>query len=81
MVTGGAVAGQNNGEYPIVRADEANAGGGAVIPTTAVEQYGSLFDSHVREEVFPNFGNFGSNPHLGLMGQGFLQFSLGLAAG
>jgi uncharacterized protein (DUF1501 family) len=76
IVAGGAVAGQNiYGQYPIVGANMANdVGAGRLIPTTAVEQYGGtlgrwmgLSDSQVRE-VFPNFGNFGSNPYLGLMG-------------
>jgi uncharacterized protein (DUF1501 family) len=76
IVAGGGVAGQNiYGEYPVVGANQANdVGAGRLIPTTAVEQYGGtlgrwmgLSDSQVRE-VFPNFGNFGSNPYLGLMG-------------
>ena len=76
IVAGGGVAGQNiYGEYPVVGADQANdVGAGRLIPTTAVEQYGGtlgrwmgLSDSQVHE-VFPNFGNFGSNPYLGLMG-------------
>jgi uncharacterized protein (DUF1501 family) len=76
MVAGGGVAGQNiYGEYPVVGTDQANdVGQGRLIPTTAVEQYGGtlgrwmgLSDSQIRE-VFPNFGNFGSNPYLGLMG-------------
>jgi uncharacterized protein (DUF1501 family) len=76
IVAGGAVAGQNiYGEYPVVGANQANdVGAGRLIPTTAVEQYGGtlgrwmgLSDSQVRE-VFPNFGNFGSDPYLGLMG-------------
>jgi uncharacterized protein (DUF1501 family) len=76
IVAGGGVAGQNiYGEYPIVGANQANdVGAGRLIPTTAVEQYGGtlgrwmgLSDSQVRE-VFPNFGNFGSSPYLGLMG-------------
>jgi hypothetical protein len=60
---------------PVVGANQANdVGAGRLIPTTAVEQYGGtlgrwmgLSDSQVHE-VFPNFGNFGSNPYLGLMG-------------
>jgi uncharacterized protein (DUF1501 family) len=76
IVAGGGVAGQNiYGEYPVVGANQANdVGQGRLIPTTAVEQYGGtlgrwmgLSDSQIRE-VFPNFGNFGSNPYLGLMG-------------
>jgi uncharacterized protein (DUF1501 family) len=76
IVAGGGVAGQNiYGEYPVVGANQANdVGAGRLIPTTAVEQYGGtlarwmgLSDSQVRE-VFPNFGNFGSDPYLGLMG-------------
>jgi uncharacterized protein (DUF1501 family) len=76
IVAGGAVAGQNiYGEYPVIGSNQANdVGQGRLIPTTAVEQYGGtlarwmgLSDSQVRE-VFPNFGNFGSSPYLGLMG-------------
>ncbi len=76
IVAGGGVAGQNiYGEYPVVGANQANdVGAGRLIPTTAVEQYGGtlarwmgLSDSQVRD-VFPNFGNFGSDPYLGLMG-------------
>jgi uncharacterized protein (DUF1501 family) len=76
IVAGGGVAGQNiYGAYPVVGANQANdVGAGRLIPTTAVEQYGGtlarwmgLSDSQVRE-VFPNFGNFGSDPYLGLMG-------------
>ncbi len=76
IVVGGGVAGQNiYGEYPVIGANQANdVGAGRLIPTTAVEQYGGtlarwmgLSDSQVRE-VFPNFGNFGSSPYLGLMG-------------
>ena len=76
IVAGGGVSGQNiYGSYPVVGANQANdVGAGRLIPTTAVEQYGGtlarwmgLSDSQVRE-VFPNFGNFGSDPYLGLMG-------------
>ena len=76
IVAGGGVAGQNiYGTYPVVGANQANdVGAGRLIPTTAVEQYGGtlarwmgLSDSQVRE-VFPNFGNFGSDPYLVLMG-------------
>jgi uncharacterized protein (DUF1501 family) len=76
IVAGGGVAGQNiYGTYPVVGANQENdVGAGRLIPTTAVEQYGGtlarwmgLSDSQVRE-VFPNFGNFGSDPYLGLMG-------------
>jgi uncharacterized protein (DUF1501 family) len=76
IVAGGGVAGQNiYGEYPVIGVNQANdVGQGRLIPTTAVEQYGGtlgrwmgLSDSQVRE-VFPNFGNFGSSPYLGLMG-------------
>jgi uncharacterized protein (DUF1501 family) len=76
IVAGGGVSGQNiYGTYPVVGANQADdVGAGRLIPTTAVEQYGGtlgrwmgLSDSQVRE-VFPNFGNFGSDPYLGLMG-------------
>jgi len=76
FVVGGGVLGQDMyGTYPVVGANQANdVGAGRLIPTTAVEQYAGtlaqwfgLSDSQVRE-VFPNFGNFGSNPYLGFMG-------------
>lgn len=76
FVLGGAVQGQDMyGQYPIVGADQANdVGAGRLIPTTAVDQYAGtlarwfgLADGQIRQ-VFPNFGNFGSNPYLGFMG-------------
>lgn len=76
IVTGGAVRGQDMyGQYPAIGSNQANdMGAGRLIPTTSVEQYAGtlakwfgLSDSQVRE-VFPNFGNFGSNPYLGFMG-------------
>jgi uncharacterized protein (DUF1501 family) len=76
FVLGGAVQGQNMyGQYPVVGVNQANdVGAGRLIPTTAVEQYAGtlaswfgLSDSEIRT-VFPNFGNFGSNPYLGFMG-------------
>ena len=76
IVAGGGVAGQNiYGQYPVIGVNQVNdVGAGRLIPTTADEQYGGtlgrwmgLSDSQVRE-VFPNFGNFGSSPYLGLMG-------------
>jgi uncharacterized protein (DUF1501 family) len=76
FVVGGAVQGQDMyGEYPVVGANQANdVGAGRLIPTTAVDQYAGtlarwfgLSDGQVRQ-VFPNFGNFGSNPYLGFMG-------------
>jgi uncharacterized protein (DUF1501 family) len=75
FVVGGAVQGQNMyGQYPIVGVNQANdVGAGRLIPTTSVDQYAGtlaqwfgLSDGQVRE-VFPNFGNFGSNPYLGFM--------------
>ena len=75
LVTGGAVQGQDMyGQYPVVGVDQANdVGAGRLIPTTSVEQYAStlarwfgLSDGQIRT-VFPNFGNFGSNPYLGFM--------------
>jgi uncharacterized protein (DUF1501 family) len=75
FVVGGAVQGQNMyGQYPIVGVNQANdLGAGRLIPTTAVEQYAGtlaswfgLSDSQIRT-VFPNFGNFGTNPYLGFM--------------
>jgi uncharacterized protein (DUF1501 family) len=75
FVVGGAVNGQDMyGQYPVVGVNQANdVGAGRLIPTTAVEQYAGtlsrwfgLSDSQVRT-VFPNFGNFGSNPYLGFM--------------
>ncbi len=75
FVVGGAVQGQNMyGQYPVVGVDQTNdLGAGRLIPTTSVEQYAGtlaswfgLSDSQIRT-VFPNFGNFGSNPYLGFM--------------
>ncbi len=75
FVVGGAVQGQDMyGQYPVVGVDQANdVGAGRLIPTTAVEQYAGtlaswfgLSDSQIRT-VFPNFGNFGTDPHLGFM--------------
>ncbi len=76
FVVGGAVNGQNMyGQYPVVGVDQVNdLGAGRLIPTTAVEQYAGtlaswfgLSDSQIRT-VFPNFGNFGTDPYLGFMG-------------
>jgi uncharacterized protein (DUF1501 family) len=76
FVVGGAVQGQDMyGQYPIVGVNQANdLGAGRLIPTTAVDQYAAtlarwfgLSDGQIRQ-VFPNFGNFGSNPYLGFMG-------------
>ncbi len=75
FVVGGAVNGQDMyGQYPVVGADQVNdLGAGRLIPTTAVEQYAGtlaswfgLSDSQIRT-VFPNFGNFGTDPYLGFM--------------
>jgi uncharacterized protein (DUF1501 family) len=75
FVVGGAVQGQDMyGQYPVVGVDQANdVGAGRLIPTTAVEQYAGtlaswfgLSDSQIRT-VFPNFGNFGTDPYLGFM--------------
>jgi len=76
FVVGGAVQGQDMyGEYPVVGANQANdVGAGRLIPSTSVDQYAGtlarwfgLSDGQVRQ-IFPNFGNFGSNPYLGFMG-------------
>jgi uncharacterized protein (DUF1501 family) len=76
FVVGGAVQGQDMyGQYPVVGVNQANdVGAGRLIPTTAVDQYAGtlaqwfgLSDGQIRQ-VFPNFGNFGSNPYLGFMG-------------
>ena len=76
FVVGGAVQGQDMyGQYPVVGVDQSNdVGAGRLIPTTSVEQYAGtlarwfgLSDGQVRT-VFPNFGNFGSNPYLGFLG-------------
>jgi uncharacterized protein (DUF1501 family) len=76
LVVGGAVQGGDMyGQYPVVGTNQANdVGAGRLIPTTAVDQYAGtlarwfgLSDGQVRQ-VFPNFGNFGSNPYLGFMG-------------
>jgi uncharacterized protein (DUF1501 family) len=77
IITGGAVAGQDMyGFYPVIGVNQSNdMGAGRLIPTTAVEQYAGtlarwfgLSDGQVRQAL-PNFGNFGSNPYLGFMGQ------------
>jgi uncharacterized protein (DUF1501 family) len=77
FVTGGAVSGQDMyGSYPVIGVNQSNdMGAGRLIPTTAVEQYAGtlarwfgLSDGQVRQTL-PNFGNFGSNPYLGFMGQ------------
>ncbi|MGB6744360.1 MAG: DUF1501 domain-containing protein [Terracidiphilus sp.] len=76
FVVGGAVQGQDMyGQYPVIGTNQVNdLGQGRLIPTTAVEQYAGtlarwfgLSDGQIRE-VFPNFGNFGSNPYLGFIG-------------
>jgi uncharacterized protein (DUF1501 family) len=76
FVVGGAVQGQDMyGQYPVVGVNQANdVGAGRLIPTTSVDQYAGtlarwfgLSDGQVRQ-IFPNFGNFGSNPYLGFMG-------------
>ena len=76
FVVGGAVQGQDiYGQYPVIGADQANdLGAGRLIPTTSVEQYAGtlsrwfgLSDGQIRT-IFPNFGNFGSNPYMGFMG-------------
>jgi uncharacterized protein (DUF1501 family) len=76
FVVGGAVQGQDMyGQYPIIGVNQANdVGAGRLIPTTSVDQYAGtlarwfgLSDGQVRQ-VFPNFGNFGSNPYLGFLG-------------
>jgi uncharacterized protein (DUF1501 family) len=76
FVVGGAVKGQDMyGQYPVVGVDQANdVGEGRLIPTTSVDQYAGtlarwfgLSDGQIRQ-VFPNFGNFGSDPYLGFLG-------------
>ena len=76
VVVGGAVQGGDMyGSYPIIGSNQANdMGAGRLIPTTAVEQYAGtlarwfgLTNSQIRE-VFPNFGNFGTDPYLSFMG-------------
>ncbi len=76
MVVGGAVKGQDMyGAYPVIGTNQANdAGAGRLIPNVSVEQYAGtlarwfgLTDGQVRQ-VFPNFGNFGTNAYLGFMG-------------
>jgi uncharacterized protein (DUF1501 family) len=76
FVVGGAVQGQDMyGQYPVIGTDQANdLGEGRLIPTTSVDQYAGtlarwfgLSDGQVRQ-VFPNLGNFGSNPYLGFLG-------------
>ncbi len=76
FVTGGAVNGQDMyGQYPVIGSNQANdMGAGRLIPTTSIEEYAGtlarwfgLSDGQIRQ-VFPNFGNFGTNPYLGFMG-------------
>jgi uncharacterized protein (DUF1501 family) len=76
FVTGGAVNGQDMyGQYPVIGSNQANdMGAGRLIPTVSIEQYAGtlakwfgLSDGQIRQ-IFPNFGNFGSNPYLGFMG-------------
>lgn len=76
FVVGGSVAGQDiYGQYPVVGVNQANdLGAGRLIPTTAVDQYAGtlarwfgLSDGQIKT-IFPNFGNFGTNPYLGFMG-------------
>ncbi len=76
FVVGGAVQGQDMyGQYPVIGVNQANdVGAGRLIPTTSVDQYAGtlarwfgLNDGQVKQ-VFPNFGNFGSNPYLGFLG-------------
>ena len=76
FIVGGAVQGQDMyGQYPVVGVDQTNdVGAGRLIPTTSVEQYAGtlsrwfgLSDGQIRT-VFPNFGNFGSNPYLSFLG-------------
>jgi uncharacterized protein (DUF1501 family) len=76
FVVGGAVQGQDMyGQYPVIGVNQANdVGAGRLIPTTSVDQYAGtlarwfgLSDGQVKQ-VFPNFGNFGSNPYMGFMG-------------
>ena len=75
IVVGGAVNGQDMyGQYPVIGSNQANdMGAGRLIPTTSVEQYAGtlarwfgLSNSQVKE-VFPNFGNFGTDPYLTFM--------------
>ncbi len=75
IVVGGAVnGGDMYGQYPVIGSNQANdMGAGRLIPTTSVEQYAGtlarwfgLSNSQVKE-VFPNFGNFGTNPYLTFM--------------
>jgi uncharacterized protein (DUF1501 family) len=76
FVVGGSVAGQDMyGQYPVVGVNQANdLGAGRLIPTTSVDQYAGtlgkwfgLSDGQIKT-IFPNFGNFGTNPYLGFMG-------------
>ena len=76
FVVGGAVPSQHMyGQYPVIGVNQAkDVGAGRLIPTPSVDQYAgtlarwsSLSDGQVRQ-IFPNFGNFGSNPYLGFMG-------------
>jgi uncharacterized protein (DUF1501 family) len=76
FVIGGGVKGnQFYGNFPLLVPGGANDAGnrGVLIPTTAVDQYGSTLAQWFGvapanlPQVFPNIGNFGSSP-LGFMG-------------
>ena len=70
LVLGGSVAGQSiYGLFPDLALDaELDVGGGRLIPTTAVDQYGATlaqwyasFSPSELAEIFPNLGNFSSS--------------------
>jgi uncharacterized protein (DUF1501 family) len=75
VIGGGVKGGQFFGNFPLLVAGGANDANsrGVLIPTTAVDQYGSTLAQWFGvapaslPQVFPNIGNFGSNK-LGFLG-------------
>jgi uncharacterized protein (DUF1501 family) len=75
VIGGGVKGGQFYGNFPLLVAGGANDANsrGVLIPTTAVDQYGSTLAQWFGvapaslPQVFPNIGNFGSNK-LGFLG-------------
>jgi len=75
VIGGGVKGGQFYGSFPLLVAGGANDAGtrGVLIPTTAVDQYGSTLAQWFGvapanlPQVFPNIGSFGSNK-LGFLG-------------
>ncbi len=78
VIGGGVQGGKFYGTFPSLQLGAANQqdanGRGTLIPTTAVAQYGATLaqwfgvQSTDLQSVFPNIGNFGSNPLLTFLG-------------